>query len=177
MIAPVPSHVPTTPVPDSGWVPANDLEESVVGARYRLKMTIRAPYTSANIQKLESALRWGTGINNVAAGVGLREKIVVESFQAHYPTNAVGSTPTWAFTMTFTKTSRGTALHVIIGLVALVATLSILAAVVGHTIDKQGTKIQGLTNTVLNPFVIVAAVIIVLAVSGRSLKNIGGFSK
>jgi hypothetical protein len=34
-----------------------------------------------------------------------------------------------------------------------------------------------LATTVLNPFVIVAAVIVVLAVSGRSLKIVGGFSK
>ena len=173
MIAPVASHEPT----GINWQPAQDLDESVVGARYRLNMTIKAPYTIGNIEKLESALRWGTGLNNLAAQTGLREKITIETFTAHYPKDAKASPPTWSFTMVFRKTSLGTPLHIIIGLVALVVTLSILAAVVGHTIEKEGTKIQALTDTVLNPFVIIAAVIIVLAVSGRSLKSVGGFSK
>jgi len=175
MIAPVPSHTPTS----SPWEPARDLDESIVGARYRLNMTIRAPYTPGNIEKLEDALRLGVGANNTAAAVGLREKIEVESFTAHYPKDGImsGKTPIWSFTMTFRKTALGTPLAVIIGLIALVVTLSILAAVVSHTIEKEGTKIQGLADTVLNPFVIIAAVIVVLAISGRSLKNVGGFSK
>jgi hypothetical protein len=173
MIAPVASHAPS----NTNWEAAQDLDESVVGARYRLNMTIRAPYTIGNIEKLETALRWGTGLNNVAAATGLKEKITIESFVVHYPRDPKSQNPTWSFTMVFRKTSIGTPLHIIIGLVALVVTLSILAAVVGHTIEKEGTKIQGLADTVLNPFVIIAAVIIVLALSGRSLKNVGGFSK
>jgi hypothetical protein len=160
---------------DREWIEDHDASEMVLGARYRLVMTIRAPYTIGNITKLEDSLRLGVGVNNAAAFLKIKDEITIEQFQASYPTNQVGGTPTWKFTMIFRKTGGGTPLAIIIGAIALVVTLSILAAVVGHTIEKEAAKVKDVaTSTVFNPFFIVAAVIVVLAVYGRSLKSIGG---
>jgi len=183
MIAPVPSHTTATPAATTRtWVPVSDQEDMVLGQRYRLTMTVRAPYTVANIQKLEDALRLKVGVENLAESLLLKRSITIEGFQASYPSGQTGGTPTWKFTMTFVKTGGGTPLFVIIGAVALIATLAILCAVVGHTVEKEGTKIGGLigdakdaaVSTVFNPFFLIAAVIVVLAVKGRSLKSIRG---
>lgn len=168
--------------PETAWEPAHDLDESEVGALYRLRCEVRADYSVNNITRLEQALRYGEGVNNTAAWLGMREKIEILSFQAHYPKNTMGGAPTWEFTCTFKKTATGTPLAVIVGLVALVVSVSIFAAVVGHTIEKEGSKIGGLVDktadaakaTLFNPFFIIAAVIVVLAVKGRTLKSIGG---
>jgi hypothetical protein len=157
------------------WVGVDENAEAEPGARYRLRMTVRAPYTIQNIEKLESSLRFGTALNNIAAVAKIKEAITIESFQASYPKSQTGGTPTWDFTMVFTKTGKGTPLLIIIGAIALVVTLSILAAVVGHTVEKEGVKIKDIaTSTVFNPFFIIAAVIVVLAIKGRSLRSIGG---
>ncbi len=185
MIAPVPSHPPTGASPSDSrlWEPVPDSQNMVMGQRYRLRMTIQAPYTAANIKKLEDTLRLGTGVNNLGAWLQLKQTITIEQFIASYPKSTItGATPTWTFTMIFTKTGGGTPLAVIIGLVALVVTLSILASVVSHTIEKEGGKIGSLIDTtagaakstIFNPFFIIAAVIVVLAIKGRSLKSIRG---
>lgn len=157
------------------WVGVDENAEAEIGARYRLRMTVRAPYTVSNIEKLENALRLGAGLNNLAAFLKIKQAITIETFQASYPKTMTGGTPTWDFTMIFKKTGQGTPLAVIIGAVALVVTLSILAAVVGHVVEKEGVKIKDIaTTTIFNPFFIVAAVIVVLAVKGRSLRSIRG---
>lgn len=157
------------------WEDVHDETPMVMGARYRLTMNVRAPYTTANIQKLESALRMGVGLNNAAAYLKLKDTITIEGFQAHFPKGETGGTPTWKFTMMFRKTGGGTPLAVIIGVIALIATLSILCAVVGHTVEKEGEKIKSVAAaTFFNPFFLIAAVIVILAVKGRSLKSIRG---
>lgn len=172
MLAPVASHAPTG---DTSWVPVDRNEEAVVGAKYRLTQTVRAPYTAKNIEKLEQSLRYGVGFKNFTDWRSLNEKISITRFVAHYPTGGAAGTPTWKFTMEFTKTSKGSPLLVIIGLVALIVTLSILASVVGSTIEKEADKVKDVAGaTVFNPFFLIAAVIVVLAVTGSSLMSLKG---
>jgi hypothetical protein len=175
-IAPVPSHEPTI-VTEAGrsWMQVSQNDESVPGARYRLRMKVKAPYTPGNIERLEQALRFGTGVRNVAQGVGLREVISIERFEASFPKDGAQGTPIWEFSMVFTKKTYGSPLAVIIGITTALAMAAILCAVVGHTIEKEADTLKDLgTDTIFNPFFLVAAVIIVLAFSGRSLKSIGG---
>lgn len=174
-VAPVPSHTVSQIGSDKDWEPVHPSTDMVLGQRYRLTMRIRAPYTPTNIQRLEDSLRLGVAVKNIAEYVQMKQTIKIEGFQAHYPNEQVGGTPTWAFTMIFVKVGGGTPLAVIIGAVALVVTLSILCAVVSSTIEKEGAKIKDIgVSTVFNPFFLVAAVIVVLAWKGRSLKSIGG---
>jgi len=138
-------------------------------------MKVKAPYTPGNIERLEQALRFGTGVRNIAQGVGLREVIKIERFEASYPQDGAQGTSIWEFSMIFTKTTYGSPLAVIIGIATAIAMAAILCAVVGHTIEKEGGALKDLgQSTIFNPFFLVAAVIIVLAFSGRSLKSIGG---
>lgn len=175
MIAPVPSHAVTQIGSDKAWEPVADSADLQMGARYRLTMRIRAPYTIENIQRLEDCLRLGVGVKNIAESIMLKQTIRIEGFQAHYPNEQTGGTPVWAFTMIFTKVGGGTPIALIVGAIALVITLSILCAVVGHTVEKEGSKIQEIgAATVFNPFFLIAAVIVVLALTGSSLKSIGG---
>ena len=171
-LAPVASHASMNGM---NWVPVNPNEEAIVGKKYRLTQTVRAPYTSKNIEKLEQSLRYGVGFKNLTDWRSLNEKISITRFVAHYPTGGAAGTPTWKFEMEFTKTSKGSPLLVIIGIVALIVTLSILASVVGSTIEKEADKVKDVAGaTVFNPFFLIAAVIVVLAITGANLKGMTG---
>jgi hypothetical protein len=138
-------------------------------------MSVKAPYTADNIDKLENALRLKVAGQNIMAKIlQLHETVNVESFQAVFPKGGAAGTPVWQFRMIFTKTKVGSPLIIIIGAVSLIVTLTILCSVVGNTIEKEADKVKDLgESTVFNPFFLIAAVIVVLALTGRSLTSIG----
>lgn len=147
--------------------PEPKTSETVSGAHYEIIIKVKGKYDVSHVNRVISAVRTGEGLANMqpfhaVTGYWLIEDIVAESdvWNDVVPFVNTGPSEEWRLRIRATKL-EGTPVVVAVGVI--LALLIVFVGVVGW----QAYRIKPVIEDVLNPVVIVGAVLIAALIFGR----------
>jgi len=146
------------------WVEVGETEEAIAGQTYRLTLVTRTVFSQAIAWTIAQAIRFGYGVRNVLPWSRIEEKVEILTVYWGDPDTYAqrdgGRNGEWPLFIEMRKTSEGTALAVIYGLIALVLVSSFAILLTGRKWERLTEAVGEETRQVLNPGLVLGAFIV-----------------